>query len=116
MDACLVLLDEAHTRGTDLRLPQTYRPLVILGPHLTKYRLVQACVRMRKLGQGQTVVSGILEEVQDKIKEQMGGRNKQAIHLADVLRWSIYKTHTEIRSNIPIWAVQGSRFARHAEV
>ena len=41
MDECLVYLDEAHTRGTDLKLPTNYRAAVTLGPELTKDRLVQ---------------------------------------------------------------------------
>ena len=41
MDQCLIYLDEAHTRGTDLQLPLHYRALVPLGPQLTKDRLVQ---------------------------------------------------------------------------
>ena len=41
MDECLVYLDEAHTRGTDLKLPNNYRAAVTLGPELTKDRLVQ---------------------------------------------------------------------------
>lgn len=41
MDQCLVFLDEAHTRGTDLKLPTNYRAAVTLGPDLTKDRLVQ---------------------------------------------------------------------------
>lgn len=41
MDQCLVYLDEAHTRGTDLQLPQDYRAVCTLGPGLTKDRLVQ---------------------------------------------------------------------------
>jgi Protein of unknown function (DUF3638)/Protein of unknown function (DUF3645) len=41
MDHCLVYLDEAHTRGTDLKLPTNYRAAVTLGPDLTKDRLVQ---------------------------------------------------------------------------
>ena len=41
MDQCLVYLDEAHTRGTDLQLPIDYRAAVTLGPNLTKDRLVQ---------------------------------------------------------------------------
>lgn len=116
MNACLVFLDEAHTRGIDLRLPQTYRALVTLGPHLTKDRLVQACMRMRKLGRGQTVVFCVPEEVQDEIQEQNGGRGEQAVQLADILRWSISGTHTDIRNNIPLWAMQGSRFVRQAEI
>lgn len=41
LDLCLVYLDEAHTRGTDLKLPTDYRAAVTLGPGLTKDRLVQ---------------------------------------------------------------------------
>lgn len=39
--ACLVFLDEAHTRGTDLKLPPHYRASVTLGPNVTKDKLVQ---------------------------------------------------------------------------
>lgn len=41
LDVCLVFLDEAHTRGTDLKLPVDYRAAVTIGPSLTKDRLVQ---------------------------------------------------------------------------
>jgi hypothetical protein len=40
-DACLVFLDEAHTRGIDLRLPDHYRAATTLGPRLTKDSLTQ---------------------------------------------------------------------------
>lgn len=42
--SCLVFLDEAHTRGTDLELPDNYRAAVTTGPKLTKDRLVQGKV------------------------------------------------------------------------
>jgi hypothetical protein len=38
---CVVYLDEAHTRGTDLKLPHGMRAAVTLGPKVTKDRLVQ---------------------------------------------------------------------------
>lgn len=41
LDRCLIYLDEAHTRGTDLKLPRNYRAAVTLGASLTKDRLVQ---------------------------------------------------------------------------
>lgn len=41
LDLCFVFLDEAHTRGTDLKLPEDYRAAVTLGANLTKDRLVQ---------------------------------------------------------------------------
>lgn len=45
LDRCLVYLDEAHTRGTDLKLPRNYRAAVTLGAGLTKDRLVQGKIR-----------------------------------------------------------------------
>jgi hypothetical protein len=44
LDQCLVYLDEAHTRGTDLQLPRSYRAVVALGANLTKDRLVQGTI------------------------------------------------------------------------
>jgi hypothetical protein len=41
LDKCIVYLDDAHTRGTDLKLPKGMRAAVILGPKVTKDRLVQ---------------------------------------------------------------------------
>ena len=41
LDKCVVYLDEAHTRGTDLKLPKGLRAAVTLGPKVTKDRLVQ---------------------------------------------------------------------------
>jgi hypothetical protein len=41
LHTCVVFLDEAHTRGIDLQLPETYRAAVTLGSNLTKDRLVQ---------------------------------------------------------------------------
>jgi hypothetical protein len=40
LDQCLVYLDDAHTRGTDLRLPDALA-VVTLGPKLMKDKLVQ---------------------------------------------------------------------------
>lgn len=45
LDVCLVFLDEAHTRGIDLKLPEHYRAAVTLGAILTKDRMVQGTFR-----------------------------------------------------------------------
>ena len=116
LDTCLVFLDESHTRETDLKLPATYRAAVTLGAHLTKDRLVQACMRMRKLGQGQTVVFCIPQEIQSKIIDVRPGNEKAEITVADVLLWSISETHAETRRSMPLWTVQGERFVRHEKI
>jgi hypothetical protein len=41
LDKCVIYIDDAHTRGTDLKLPQGMRAAVTLGPKVTKDRLVQ---------------------------------------------------------------------------
>jgi len=41
LEACYIFLDEAHTRGIDLKLPANYRAAVTLGPGITKDKLVQ---------------------------------------------------------------------------
>jgi hypothetical protein len=44
LGSCLVYLDEAHTRGTDLPFPLGSRAMVTLGPKLFKDKLVQGAV------------------------------------------------------------------------
>jgi hypothetical protein len=113
LDECLVYLDEAHTRGTDLKLPRTCRAAVTLGANLTKDRLVQACMRMRKLGKGQSVVFCIPEEIQMKILEQTSKALASEIQVSDVLTWAVSETWADLRRSMPLWASQGRRFEQH---
>ena len=41
LSECIVYLDDAHTRGTDFKLPPDFRALVTLGPKVTKDKLAQ---------------------------------------------------------------------------
>ncbi|KAK3045845.1 hypothetical protein LTR09_012620 [Extremus antarcticus] len=116
LDLCLVFLDQAHTRGIDLVLPAHYRAAVLLGAGLTKDKLVQACMRMRKLGSGQTVVFCISPEIQDKILESAGKSRSSDITVEDVLIWSISETQTEAHRSMPLWVVQGERFVRQEKI
>ncbi|EEU36845.1 uncharacterized protein NECHADRAFT_94047 [Fusarium vanettenii 77-13-4] len=111
MDQCLVFLDEAHTRGTDLKLPVNYQAVVTLGAGLTKDRLVQACMRMRKLGKGQTVVFCIPREIEQKILLQRGQKPSSGqITISDVISWVITETCLDLRRAMPLWLTQGLRF------
>ncbi|KAK5400772.1 hypothetical protein LTR06_011264 [Exophiala xenobiotica] len=113
LDVCLVFLDEAHTRGTDLRLPEHYKAAVTLGPHLTKDRLIQACMRMRKLGHGQSVVFCVPEEIRNQIVAQKQRGEGVCIDVSDILSWAVAETWIDIRRSMPLWAVQGRRFEHH---
>jgi len=85
----LSLLDEAHTRGTDLKMPANYRAIVTLGPDLTKDRLAQACKHLRKLGNGQSVVFSAPLKVQSKILDYSGKKDAKLIDVEDVLLWTL---------------------------
>ncbi|KAJ0427087.1 hypothetical protein BJY00DRAFT_320561 [Aspergillus carlsbadensis] len=52
---CVVYLDEAHTRGTDLKLPPDALGALTLGLSQTKDHTVQAAMRLRQLGTTQSV-------------------------------------------------------------
>lgn len=128
-ERCLVFLDQAHTRGTDLRLPDRYRAAVTLGPAITKDTLVQgiffflsrespaastdtmatACMRMRKLGHGQSVTFCVSQEMQKRIRTTCGVDPSQSIAVVDVLEWAISETWEEEVRSIPLWENQGIR-------
>ncbi|KAK3349552.1 hypothetical protein B0T25DRAFT_548396 [Lasiosphaeria hispida] len=112
MAACLVFLDGAHTRGTDLPMPDDYRAAVTLGPALTKDQLAQACMRMRQLGRGQSVVFFMSAEIRRKVATFRGMSEEAEIKMVDVLSWSVGQTWQEFRRLMPLWATQGLRHQR----
>ncbi|KAL4804843.1 hypothetical protein BDV18DRAFT_161935 [Aspergillus unguis] len=116
LESCLVFLDEAHTRGIDLKLPPHYRAAVTLGAGITKDKLVQACMRMRKLGKGQSVVFYIPQEIEAKILTITEKSSCHAIEVADVLRWAVSETWVEMQRSIPLWAIQGERYERQSRL
>ncbi|KAM3420188.1 hypothetical protein BST61_g3479 [Cercospora zeina] len=116
LGSCLIFLDEAHTRGIDLKLPATYRALLTLGAGLTKDRTTQAAMRMRRLGQGQTIVFCIPQEIQSKICELTSKSEPKSITTSDVLLWTISETRKEIRRCMPLWQVQGERFCHQEKL
>ncbi|KZP04846.1 hypothetical protein FIBSPDRAFT_1054420 [Athelia psychrophila] len=107
LEKCLVYLDDVHTRGTDLKLPRDTRAAVTLGPKVTKDRLIQGCMRMRKLGNGQSVMFFAPSEVDEKIRVLATKTPNEDIEVMDILRWSMTETCTDIQHHAPMWAEQG---------
>ncbi|KAK5107672.1 hypothetical protein LTR62_000907 [Meristemomyces frigidus] len=109
----------AYTRGIDLKLPTNYRAAITLGANLTKDRLTQAAMRMRKLGQGQTltfcVPGEIKRKIEDALKKANGNGNVPVfdINVSNILQWAISETFADVRRGMPLWAIQGQRFIYH---
>ncbi|TGO48153.1 hypothetical protein BCON_0249g00010 [Botryotinia convoluta] len=115
MDRCVIYLDESHTRGTDLQLPANYRAIVTLGPDLNKDRLAQACMRMRKLGKGQSVLFCAPKDIQRKIIHCTDMTQSDQIEVKHVLLWCIRNTLDQVRKSIVPWAIQGKRHFERLE-
>ncbi|KAK7985571.1 hypothetical protein PG988_003193 [Apiospora saccharicola] len=115
---CLVFLDEAHTRGTDLKLPQNYRAAVTLGANLPKDRLLQACMRLRKLGYGQSVVFCVPEEIRNKIAQMNAGQAGETLDITvpGILTWAISETMSDATRSVPLWLNQAVRFGKHSKL
>ncbi|KAF8600766.1 hypothetical protein BDV93DRAFT_587563 [Ceratobasidium sp. AG-I] len=94
LDKCIVYLDDGHTRGTDLKLPTQTRAVVTLGPKVTKDRLLQGCMRMRKLGHGQSVMFFAPAEIDSQ---------------------AMLNTCHDLEHHISHWAQQGVEYKRRAE-
>ena len=122
---CIAYLDDAHTRGTDIKFPSGSRAAVTLGPRVTKDRLVQGmsmpiaahagqrislyligCMRMRKLGHGHSVMFFAPPEVDQSIRS-VTAKDDQDITTADILQWAIHETWNNIIRWAPYWTQQG---------
>ncbi|QRV92778.1 kinase-like protein [Ceratobasidium sp. AG-Ba] len=115
MDKCIVYLDDGHTRGTDLKLPVNTRAAVTVGPKVTKDRLLQGCMRMRKLGFGQSVMFCAPAEIDEQIRKASNiGPDEQVDTLA-VIRWAMVETCKDLERNISHWAQQGVEYTRRAD-
>lgn len=68
LNKCLVYLDDVHTRGTDLKFPMKWKACVTLSGDITRDKTVQACMRMRQLGRGQSIVFWASYEANLKIQ------------------------------------------------
>ncbi|KAF7592067.1 hypothetical protein BBP40_000733 [Aspergillus hancockii] len=108
LDMCHIFLDEAHTRGIDLKLPEYYKAAVTLGPNLTKDRLVQACMRMRKLGHGQSVIFCVPDEIQHRILMQ--GCNDRKIEGQRFLHHERLWNEARIENGISMSSDQARKF------
>ncbi|CAF3890068.1 unnamed protein product, partial [Rotaria sp. Silwood1] len=121
IDRCVFYLDEIHTRGTDFKFSNEFRAAVTLGNGLTKDRLVQACMRMRKLGKHHWLSFWSSNEVHQQIrtmkKNSISLNQKEKsmddrITLTDILRWVYENTQQITWDGLHLWATQSLSFQR----
>ncbi|KAL1647080.1 hypothetical protein SLS58_002850 [Diplodia intermedia] len=100
LSECLVYLDEAHTRGTDLKLPADAR----------------AAMRLRQLATTQSIVFFAPPEVHQGILDHSGRRSGEHPDSSHVLQWLLEQTCRGIEQLHPLYHSQGIDFYRRFEV
>ncbi|KAF4965489.1 hypothetical protein FSARC_6722 [Fusarium sarcochroum] len=112
---CLIYLDEAHTRGTDLRLPPEARGALTLRLGQTKDHTVQAAMRLRQLGTTQAVSFLIPPEVHQSIADLQRKTMHEPIDSADVILWLLDNTCDQIEQLQPLYYSQGMDYCRRMQ-
>ncbi|KAF7169283.1 hypothetical protein CNMCM5623_002079 [Aspergillus felis] len=110
MDRCLVYLDEAHTRGTDLKLPLDARGALTLALHQTKDHTVQAAMRLRQLGTTQSITFVAPPEVHQSILDVGNKQTTDRIDSSDVIAWLLHQTCATNKDLLPLYYAQGADF------
>jgi hypothetical protein len=67
-------------------------------------------MRMRKLGKGQSLVFCVPDEIRVKIIECTRKPQDSTLEVADIVRWAISESMSDLKRNMPLWASQGRRF------
>ncbi len=108
-EKCFVLFDDGHCRGTDLPLGERAHAVVTLGRGMNRDKLVQSCMRMRKLNKKQTVEFVGTKEIESKIRDRC---HNNFITSVDVMNWVINNTATSQELALVEWSRQGVFFMK----
>ncbi|CAE7560992.1 unnamed protein product [Symbiodinium sp. CCMP2592] len=116
LDKCLLYLDDVHCRGCDFSMPPGSRAAVTLGRGMQKDKFVQACMRMRLLGNGHCLSLLASYEVNLQVKQYQCKPELKDMHvLCSILSWCVTNTAKVIADKLPYMASQGaSRMRKEA--
>lgn len=112
LEKCLVYLDEAHTRGTDLIMPVFVRGALTLGLGQTKDHTVQAAMRLRQLGFTQCLTFFAPPEVHQNILDLRNKKHSDRLDSSDVICWLLEQTCSANEQLQQLYFAQGADFFR----
>ncbi|KAL5325012.1 hypothetical protein ACEPPN_006134 [Leptodophora sp. 'Broadleaf-Isolate-01'] len=120
LDECLVYIDEAHTRGIDLKLPQKARGALTLALGQTKDHTMQAAMRLRHLGTTQSIVFFAPPEVHQSIIDVCRKRHGEVldssrIDSSHVVCWLLEQTCRANEHLQNLYLAQGTDFCRRTD-
>lgn len=112
LERCVVYLDDVHTRGTDLRFPRETRACVTLSGGITRDKTVQACMRMRMLGNGHQISFWASREADIGIRGTSEKSETDAITTRDVTGYIDKNSKTFEKDGMTYWLNAALNYAQ----
>ena len=111
-------MDDRHSRGSDLKFMRTAKAAVTIGKGMTKDKLLQAVMRMRQLGEGQTVVFWGTSEITSLLLAEnpnlAGDHHK--ITSQHIMAWTMGNTSLAATKGVEQWAGERLRYLLRKQV
>ncbi|KAI1654401.1 hypothetical protein F4813DRAFT_370697 [Daldinia decipiens] len=112
---CVVYLDEAHTRGVDLKLPPDAHGALTLALKQTKDYTMQAAMRLRQLRTTQSVSFFAPPEVDQSIRDFCRPAKGTSIDSSHVVAWLLEQTCCVNEDLQSLYVAQGVDFCRRTD-
>ena len=107
LSECIVYLDHAHCRGTDLQMADGTRAAVTLGKKLRRDEFVQACMRMRRLRSTHSVSFWSPPEIDRQIRQLCMLSPAYDVEHKHVVQWCFQNSISATEDSFYSWASQG---------
>lgn len=114
LKCCLVYLDDAHTRGTDLKFPPGWMACVTLSGDITRDKTVQSCMRMRQLGKvnGHSISFLASYEADVRIRETNKLSSKDRIANEHVIKFISRNSDQFVITNMVHWTASSLNYTK----
>ncbi|KAI1805842.1 hypothetical protein F4811DRAFT_513767 [Daldinia bambusicola] len=112
---CVVYLDEAHTRGVDLKLPSNAHGALTLALKQTKDYTMQAAMRLRQLRTTQSVSFFAPPEVDQSIRDFCRPARGTSIDASHVVTWLLEQTCCVNEDLQSLYVSQGVDFCQRTD-
>jgi hypothetical protein len=110
-----VYFDESRCRGADMKLLQTAKAVLCLGPKMQKDKFMQAAARLRKLGCSQKITLVAPRDVDAQIRVFNKLDDSADIAPHHVVSWTLQNAEIAVARWIPEWSNQGLQFCAIAD-
>eukprot|EP01084_Bolivina_argentea_P234360 394563_1 len=119
LNDCITFLDDFHTRGTDMPFPNNSIALISLGKGVTRDKLAQCSMRMRKLGYTHTFEYLLSFDVYTQIDHQINDYNncniRNIISGKSIVKWAQHNTTNMINDGVLNWSYQGLAYTQNKD-